>query len=191
VYEGRGPSWKACSHGTTNERFVKQVGARLAVPRWHDTKGGRRGAFPPYRPIGSEKLLLSLAQWVGPLMLDYLKYRRKLAKLRQQEFQIGEIFQKELRANRAQNRPRDELNGIMSEEYSELKPIREEIDILITSYLRAESEKHLIPFPNFKSTNMWEECSVISNQKVLSDLGIATVRSALRNELRERIKLTL
>jgi hypothetical protein len=83
------------------------------------------------------------------------------------------------------------MDALDSERYNELKPIWEEINIVVTSFLRVAAKKKFIPFPDFESPNMWEECSAISNQKVLSNLGIATVISALRNERREKIKLVL
>jgi hypothetical protein len=124
-------------------------------------------------------------------MLDYLKYRIKLAKLRRQESRPSKIYQEAFKLYRIQKKSREDIERLDSERYSELKPIWEEIDFLVTSYLMAESKKHFIPFPDFESKNMWEECSFIGNVKVLSNLGIATVRSSLRNELREKIKLIL
>ena len=124
-------------------------------------------------------------------MLDYLKYRMKLAKLRREESRISKIYQKVFKSYRLQNKSKDDMGMLYSELSAELMPIREEIDILVTSYLRGEARKKFIPLPDFESPKMWEECSTISYQKVLSNLGIATVRSALRNERREKIKFVL
>ena len=124
-------------------------------------------------------------------MFDYLKYLIKLAKLRRQESGVSNIYQEEFKSYRIQKKSREDIDRLDSDQYSELKPIWEEIDFLETSYLRAEAKKHFIPFPDFEAKNMWEECSFIGNVKVLSNLGIATVRSSLRNEQREKIKLIL
>lgn len=123
-------------------------------------------------------------------MFDYFKYRIKLAKLRRQESNLSKPYQKLIESYRIQKKSRADIDQLRSEEYSELQPILEEIAVLGTSFLRGKAKKHLIPLPDIDSPMMWEECS-FSNGKVLTDLGIATVKSFLRNERREKLKIFL
>lgn len=67
--------------------------------------------------------------------------------------------------------------------------IQEEIDILITKYLRNRANKLFVPMPDYNDENMWDRCNTISNEKVLSTLGINTIKKNIRAELNERSEL--
>ena len=121
-------------------------------------------------------------------MFNYLKFRSALKKLSTQKEKIEEAYSKDIRKARQEKKTRDEIGGIISGEMFEAGMVQEEIDILITNYLRAKANRLLVPIPEYDK-KMWTECNKISQQKVLTTRGINTLKSAIRKEYRERFEL--
>lgn len=122
-------------------------------------------------------------------MIDYCRYRLNLFKLRWQESHMHKAYAQEINSLRQAGKPPIEIEAQEQGELFESRMMREEISILITDFLIGQADKRFLPLPEYDDEKMWEACYEIRNRKVLTNLGITTVRSALWNDRKERIEL--
>ena len=124
-------------------------------------------------------------------MTPYSKYRLKLRSLTKHQQKVDDENNKNLIAARKQKKNADEIQLLEHERCFDYKCIQEEIDVLITKYLRNRANKLFVPMPDYNDENMWDRCNTISDEKVLSTLGINTINKNIRAELNERSELVL
>jgi len=124
-------------------------------------------------------------------MFNHLKYRFKLQKIFNNKKKIQNAFSKEIGKAYQQKKSSDEIHLIKQNEYFEVGMIQEEIDILITNHLREKATALFVPLPEYNQEKMWTKCDKISQQKILTRLGINTIKTAIRKERKERIELLL
>ena len=122
-------------------------------------------------------------------MIDYLKYRYKIGILNDSRLKTEEAYCRKIKKAREQKKSHEEIESLERDEIFELVMIKEEISILITGYLIKKANKWFVPIPGYNEEKMWEKCNAISDQKVLTTMGINTVKQAIRNELKGRIEL--
>jgi len=124
-------------------------------------------------------------------MFNYIKYRVKLNKLSKSRKKIHDIYSKDIREAQQKKKSRDEIEEIKHDQYFEYAMIQEEIDILITSYLRSKANTLFVSLPEYDDEKMWTECNKISQQKVLTTLGINKIKKTIRQERKERVEIIL
>ena len=124
-------------------------------------------------------------------MLDCLKFRKELKKLTAAKVKALEFYSDKIKKVRQETKSHDEIQEILHTEMFEVGIIQEEIDMLITSHLRAKANHLLVPIPECDDENMWTECNKISRQKVLTTRGINSLKSAIRKEKKERLELPI
>ncbi len=122
-------------------------------------------------------------------MFNDLKYNSELKKLNKKKKEYQDSYSKDIIKARQQKKPHDEIEMIKQEEYNEVGMIQEEIDILNANYWRNKAYTLFVPLPEYDDEKMWTKCSMISQQNVLTPLGINTIRTAIRKEQDERSKL--
>lgn len=122
-------------------------------------------------------------------MIDYVRYRFRLFKLRWQESHVWKVHTEKLESFRQEGKPQIEVENLLQGNYFELDIVREEIRILATDFLESQAYKRFFPLPKYDDAKMWEKCRTITNRKVLTNLGITTVKSALLNDRKERVDL--
>ena len=122
-------------------------------------------------------------------MFNYLKYRFKLKKLSNSNRKTQDCFSKKISEAHKQKKPKNEIASLRDDAFFEYKMIQEEIDILITNYLRKKAHNLFVPLPTLPDIDnhkMWIKCNTISNQNVLTTLGIHTTKNAIRKEKKEK-----
>ncbi len=124
-------------------------------------------------------------------MFDYLQYRIKLRKFSNIKKKAHDTFSKEIREAYRKKESSEEINRIQYGEFFEVTMAEEEISTLITNYLRKKAYKLFVPLPEFENEQMWTQCNKISDQKVLTYLGINTVTKAIREERKGKVELFL
>ena len=124
-------------------------------------------------------------------MINYCRYRLKLQKFFNEKKKQQDLYSREIKKAHKQNKSPQEIHMIKHEEFYEVETIQEKIDILITNYLRNKANILFVPLPDYDDKKMWTECSMISQQKVLTTLGISTIKTAIRKEWKERTELYL
>ena len=122
-------------------------------------------------------------------MIPYLKYRLKLRSLTKHQQKVDDENNKNLIDARRQKKKADDIEGLEHQIGFDYVVTQEEIDILITKYLWNRANKLFVPMPDYNDENMWDRCNTISNEKVLSTLGINTIKKNIRAELNERSEL--
>jgi hypothetical protein len=115
-------------------------------------------------------------------MLDWLRYRYQLARLHRQKKRIQRGWAKVRAKAKAENKDREELHGIASDEWLETDTVDEDIRLLETRYLTAVAEKYFLPIPE-------REESDATLRYMFTKETINQLRSAIRAEQKERSEL--
>lgn len=119
-------------------------------------------------------------------MIDYIKYRYKLEQLFRQKKRLWEAYDTDIQIARKEGKPKEDIELLECEAWSEKDRILEDISILITDYLINRATRKFVPIPSLKEMEFWERCKVIHNRYILTDTGIRDLRSSLRLEQKER-----
>lgn len=113
--------------------------------------------------------------------MEAIKYRWNLRKLNKKYEQVAKFYaEKEKEAKTSEDK-----QLLRDEEGSEIIPIQEEIDALQTKRFCQLADKLLVPTPDLKNTEMWQE-KHYSYGRTLTDKGIWEVKKLIRQEKRER-----
>ncbi len=118
-------------------------------------------------------------------MFNY-SYHKKRTELLNQEKKIYKFSSKEIKKAREANKPLIEIQGIEHLEMDQIEMIREEIRTLETRYYRMKTLEKSLPFPKYDEEEKWDRCRRTSEERVLSDIGITSVRTAIRKEWKEK-----
>jgi len=124
-------------------------------------------------------------------MIDYIRHRRKLAKLFKQRKSICDVYAGEIRKARKEGKTREGIESIEAEAHFERRMIDEDISILVTDYLIMRANRRFVPVPSRDEDGMWEQCDVVNNRYVLTNTGISKLRTSLRLEKKERNEMVL
>lgn len=124
-------------------------------------------------------------------MINYWKFKSKIKEINSEKRKIQESYLKDISKARKQKKSPEEINEIRQSEYFDVGMVQEKIDIQITNYLRNKANTLFVPLPDYDDKKMWVECSMISQQKVLTTLGISTIKTAIRKEWKEKAEIYL
>ena len=124
-------------------------------------------------------------------MIEYLRYRAKLAQLFRQKKTMRASYAEDIRKARKEGKSGDDIRSIESGSQFEETMINEEVAILATDNLIEKARRRLIPIPSHDTDGMWEKCCVMDDRYVLSNQGISQLRSSLRKEQKERVELVV
>jgi hypothetical protein len=124
-------------------------------------------------------------------MIDYIRYRRKIAGLFRQRKSMGDAYAREIHNAREEGRPREEIESIEADAHSERHIIDEDISILVTDYLLMNANRRFVPIPSHDEDGMWKQCDAVSNRYVLTNAGISKLLASLRSEKKERNEIVL
>jgi hypothetical protein len=80
-------------------------------------------------------------------MLDWLRYRYQLSRLRKEERDLSRSYKKAFDQATQQQKPKHELDRLLLNFASDLQINDDLIGILETKYLTSRAEKRLIPVP--------------------------------------------
>lgn len=109
------------------------------------------------------------------------KYNYELNKLFKSRKAISHKFELSQKAAHS-----DELDDLLYEEHLELVLIDDQIHRVVTDRLWEEAKKAMIPIPKHEDKIMWEETETKPGTFHLTVEGINILRSALRNENKDR-----
>jgi hypothetical protein len=115
-------------------------------------------------------------------LFEKLKFKYNLHRLFRKEDKMYDVYDKLVK----QAKSSEEKEQLRSEEGAEFFAIRDEIDMLITGYLRNEAVELFVPLPKFNDTTIWKERYPNSSQHVLTDEGVARIRTLIRREKKEK-----
>lgn len=118
-------------------------------------------------------------------MIDRFKYRWQLNRLLHKRKKTERYYDKLLKNAKKEGQKRDEIEALRQEAGSEYFDIQDEIDLLITSNLLRVAEKLILPIPKSDNAEMWEESRYFS-RKVLTKKGVAKLRTAIRDERKDK-----
>jgi hypothetical protein len=124
-------------------------------------------------------------------MIEYLKYRAKLAKLFRQKEAIRNAYADDIRKAQKEGKSREDIQSLEYSSYFEESMVDEEISILATDNLIRKARRRFVPIPSHKADGMWEQCDTISKRYVLTSRGISELRSSLRKEQKEQVELVV
>lgn len=113
-------------------------------------------------------------------MFEAIKYRWKLRKLEKECNRITEPYDKRRKGLSIQ-----ELEDLRSEIGSELALVSEKINALKTSRFRQIANRLMVPLPESKDKELWEDLYYIGG-RTLTDKGFWKLKKLIRKEKRER-----
>jgi hypothetical protein len=119
-------------------------------------------------------------------MLECLKYRYNLVRLLSEKNKLRNDYAKYI----ATAESSDEKESRESEASHFVSEIENNIRWLMTVYYRQRAAKLIIPLPNWKETDLWED-DPYSQRRILTGKGIYQLRKEIRSESRERLELFL
>lgn len=122
-------------------------------------------------------------------MLEYCKYQTKLTKLFRGKESLIISYDEKIRLARSDGKLNDEIESLENTLRFEEQMVDEEISVLVTNYLINKAKRKFIPTPSIDSEGMWEQCGIMSSRYILTNNGIATLRTSLRKELKEKIEV--
>jgi len=123
-------------------------------------------------------------------MIEYFKYRLKLARLLRQKENVRNSFTKDIRMAQNERKPKEDIESLEYQSYFEESVLDEEISILATDNLICKARRHFVLIPPHDTKGMWEKCEKISNRYVLTSKGISLLRSSLRKERKQQFTVT-
>ncbi len=115
-------------------------------------------------------------------MINYLKYRWRLRSLINKKKNLKSIYDSEIREARKKDLSDLEIAKIESDAFFEDKFIREEMSVLLTKWYSHKAAKLILPLPELNDKEMWYEGQYVSPRKLLTNKGIAKLRSDIRDE---------
>jgi hypothetical protein len=127
-------------------------------------------------------------------MLDWLRYRYQLSRLRKEERDLSRSYKKAFDQATQQQKPKHELDRLLLNFASDLQINDDLIGILETKYLTSRAEKRLIPVPqgslplDERGNDRWRTAKD-SAILYLNDDGIRELHVAIRTDRRERLEL--
>ena len=113
-------------------------------------------------------------------MFELIKYRWKLRKLEKESNRIDMNFEKNKKGLSA-----NDLEFLRAEVSSEIWPVFEEINQLKSRRFCQIANRLMVPLPNQKDKELWEEQSY-TRIRVLTSKGIWELKKLIRQEKRER-----
>jgi hypothetical protein len=122
-------------------------------------------------------------------MFDYLQLRWKLWKLRRVWDAIDAANNARMEEAKKRKATREELNDV--DQYSALDyfEYQDEVRAAHMRYLLAKASHLILPIPGREEKTMWQEDRM--GHTSLTELGINTVRSAVRAERKARLEMFL
>ncbi len=118
-------------------------------------------------------------------MIDRIEYRWKLKKLFSKQDKTNRYYKRLIREAKERGDSPEELGGLGAEGMGESMGIKYEIDLLKTSYLLKQAERLMLPIPNRRDKEMWEEGRFTAGRSVLTASGISYLRKSIRQEQKE------
>lgn len=122
------------------------------------------------------------------IMLEYIKYSRKLRSLTKKLDETNSFYSGKIREAEKKKEGREEVDSLISEAIFEESMLKEEISIHVTNYLAEYATKHFISIPDRDEEGMWQKCRYMSERRVLTNKGISKLRSLIRSENKEKIE---
>ncbi len=124
-------------------------------------------------------------------MIGYFKYNQKMNRLFSEKMSVRDKFARSIRKAQKEKKSKNDIEALEGQAQFEEIMVDEEIAILASDYLISKAQRSFIQIPLMDLEGMWKKCEIISNRRVLTTAGIATVRSALRCETKERAAMWL
>ena len=119
-------------------------------------------------------------------MFDALKYNIDLWKLQREKDKNKRFYSKKIAEAEKKKYSDDGIDSIVREEVHEIGMVDEEIARVQGLFLVSQAEKYLIPLPKFNTDGEdWEE-SRITGRWRLSQKSISELKSAIREEQKDR-----
>jgi hypothetical protein len=124
------------------------------------------------------------------IMIDYVKYRCKIATLYEQRECLSARCAADIKSAHREGKTRQDIENLRSDYRHEIDELNEDIASLLTAYIISKANRKFVPIPPLQETGMWEQ-STITQRYVLTASGISKVRSSLRADRKEQIELFL
>lgn len=118
-------------------------------------------------------------------MSALIRYRWKLRRLFKEMEKIKKHYSKARRYCIKDKKTREEIDKLWHDERFEINDIKDEINILVTDHPCNAAHRLLLGIPEIKDETQWAELD-LRGRKVLSPKGISALRTAIRQERRER-----
>jgi hypothetical protein len=123
-------------------------------------------------------------------MFERVKFVSAIYLLMKKQKEIDKSSKARVQQERAGQNRYEEIEGIKGEANHDWFEIEDDISRLRTRYLCRIANRLILPIPDRKDDKMWENTTSYPEEKVLTTLGIAEVRSMIRRERKERIEHT-
>ena len=118
--------------------------------------------------------------------MNTLMYRWELRKLQRGRAKVRLAYKQEKEQAKTDKKPRDEIAMIDHMAWSEEELVDDEIESLESRYLIESAERLILPIPTFsKDSDAWRQSSQLGLY-LLTRQGMATLRSTIRAERKER-----
>jgi len=118
-----------------------------------------------------------------------IKYQWKRNRLLAKQARTGRQFNLEIEKAHKNGEARDKIESRRADAYFEYSYAQEQIDELVTNHMIAIAKKLMIEQPEYSDDSMWAEARYVGRNKILSEKGIAKLRSDIRKERNERVNL--
>ncbi|MEO9786267.1 MAG: hypothetical protein ABJF67_01465 [Aurantimonas coralicida] len=123
-------------------------------------------------------------------VIEAIRYRWTLYRLQSAERAEQDSYRDAVKKARAERKPREEVDSLEQEAWEMSKIHEDAIYLHITNHLRQVSNRMFLPMPAMDDEAAWFRRTDY-HRRVLSDAGIATVRSRIRREHKERSEVGL
>ncbi len=94
-------------------------------------------------------------------------------------------FKKAKKKAQTQNMSNEDIQELTHTHSTEYELIKDEIMELNTQYIVSQSQKLILPLPDYQDDTIWD-ISKITGMRNLTNKGVAHLRSAIRKEQQER-----
>lgn len=118
--------------------------------------------------------------------MNTVMYRWELRKLQRDRTKMRSVYKQEKEQARRDKKSSDEIAEIEQRAWFEQELVDDEIESLESRYLIESAERLILPIPMFsKDSDAWRQSSQLG-LNLLTRKGMATLRSTIRAERKER-----
>jgi hypothetical protein len=118
-------------------------------------------------------------------MLETIKHRYRLSRLFCEKRRLKNDYAARIREAGNKVGASEAKRDLISEASFEQGLVDDSISMLVTRELRRQADRLFVPVPDYEDQKMWTE-TIAGDRRVLTPIGISTLRAAVRAELGQR-----
>jgi hypothetical protein len=118
-------------------------------------------------------------------MLETIKHRYRLSRMLCEKRRLENAYAARIREAGNKVGASEARRDIILEAGFEQGLVDDSINMLVTTQLQRQADRLFVPVPDYEDQKMWTETTA-GDRRVLTPLGISTLRTAVRTEFGQR-----